>query len=182
MSNLALPRLLARSSAVLHCRHEMTFEPITREPRHFVKQELDCKERRQRIRLQEKDARLVEVQVQQRAGIRHRRLHRTAREPDRFRGIAVGLLPRPKARLCRQQGGDRLRSRDAAPARRDARAADRRLRRGWSVSSAPQGSSATRIGASRRRENCHVIDVPSLPVFVEQGFPRDKIPDCAARE
>jgi uncharacterized membrane protein (DUF373 family) len=44
------------------------------------------------------------------------------------------------------------------------------------------GSSAIRIGASRRRENSHVIDVPSLPVFVEQGFPRDKIPDCAARE
>jgi hypothetical protein len=32
----------------------------------------------------------------------------TAREPDRFRRIAIGLLPWPKARLCRQ-GRDRLR-------------------------------------------------------------------------
>ena len=38
---------------------------------------------------------------------RHRRLHRAAWEPGRFRSIAAGLLPRPKTRLCRQ-GRDRL--------------------------------------------------------------------------
>src|SRR4030081_2638387 len=67
----------------------------------------DREERGQRVRLQE-NARLAQIQVQPRAGVCRRWLHATAREPDRLRSIATGLLPGPKARV-RRQGRDRIR-------------------------------------------------------------------------
>ena len=53
----------------------------------------------QRVRIQA-NARLAQIQVQARAGVRRRRLHRPTRESERVRSIAAGFLPRAEARVC----------------------------------------------------------------------------------
>src|SRR6266404_9428011 len=58
------------------------------------------KERGQRLRVQA-NARLAQIQVQARTGVRHWWLHRSTRESQRVRSIAARLLPRGEARVCR---------------------------------------------------------------------------------
>ena len=66
------------------------------------------------------DPGLAEVQVRERPGIRHRRLHRPAREPHRVRRAAAGLLrPGSPARI-RRQSRYRLQPADPGQPARDA--------------------------------------------------------------
>ena len=75
----------------------------------------------QRVRVQA-NARLAQIQVQARAGVRHRRLHRSTRESERVWSVAARFLPGAEARVCRQ-GRNRVRPRPVTASGREARTA-----------------------------------------------------------
>src|ERR1700686_613339 len=77
------------------------------------------KKRGQRVRVKA-NTRLAQIQVHARAGVRHRRLHRSTRESQRVRSTVARLLPKREAGVCRQ-GRDRVRPGAAAASGREAR-------------------------------------------------------------
>ena len=66
------------------------------------------------------DQGLAEVQVREQPGVRDRRVHRPAGQPDRVRRAAARRLRQRRAAGLRGQGGDRVQRADPAPAARRA--------------------------------------------------------------
>jgi bifunctional non-homologous end joining protein LigD len=125
------------------------------------------------------NARLAQIQVQARAGIRHRRLHRSTRESRRVRSIAAGLLPRGEARVCRQ-GRDGVQPGPAAASGREVGTAGDAgfpVWRGWATAT----RRALGETETRRSNRIHRVDGGRQhPRFL--GLRDDKRPEDVVRE
>ena len=131
------------------------------------------------------DPGLAEVQVRSRPGIRHRRLHRPARDPHRVRRPAAGLLrPRSPARL-RRQGRHRLQPANAGqPAcdagRPGARPSPVRPRQAAAIRCALGPAPPGRRGGLQRMDHRRGTAPPAVPGPAGRQRPRRRRPGDAA--